>query len=142
MAGRRRGLELRTDMLGLSPAAPAVPPLFCPALPCPVVACRSGGHSYQGYSVIAGAVTIDLILMNSTTVAADQQTALVQAGSRLGQLYFNVYNQTNGAKGAVGGSCPTVGTGGHFLGGAGRGIAGWELPPPARAARWSPITSC
>ena len=97
----------------------------CSALPCPVVACRSGGHSYQGYSVIAGAVTIDLILLNSTTVAADQQTALVQAGSRLGQLYYNVYNQTNGAQGAVGGTCPTVGTGGHFLGARQGWRQGW-----------------
>jgi hypothetical protein len=64
-------------------------------------------------------VTISLDLMNATTVAADQQTAVVQVGSRFGQLYFNVNNQTSGTKAAVGGTCPPVGAGALLGGGLG-----------------------
>ena len=45
---------------------------------------RSGGHSYEGYSVMPGTLTVDLQLMNDTQLSADQATATVQAGSRLG----------------------------------------------------------
>ena len=32
-------------------------------------------------------------------------------------MYYHVWNQSGGAKAAVGGSCPPVGTGGHLTGG-------------------------
>lgn len=78
---------------------------------------RSGGHSYMGYSVLSDGLTIDLNRMNSTQLAADGNTATVQAGSRLGQLYYWVDALSNGTKAAVGGTCPTVGTGGLIQGG-------------------------
>ncbi|KAL4421747.1 hypothetical protein ABPG77_009730 [Micractinium sp. CCAP 211/92] len=78
---------------------------------------RSGGHSYMGYSVMPGQLTISLNLLNATKLSKDGKTAVVQAGSRLGQLYFNVADQSNGMKAAVGGTCPPVGTGGLFTGG-------------------------
>lgn len=122
--------------------------------------CRGGGHSYQGYSVAPGAVTISLDWMNATTVglsgscsvvgfgersprhatlmflpvahssaspmplalpqvAADQKTAVMQGGSRFGQLYYNVWEQAKGAKAAVGGTCPPVGAGALLGGGLG-----------------------
>ncbi|PSC74596.1 reticuline oxidase [Micractinium conductrix] len=78
---------------------------------------RSGGHSYMGYSVMPGQLTISLDKMNVTTVAADGATAVVQAGARLGQLYYAVDAQTKGTKAAVGGTCPPVGAGGLLTGG-------------------------
>ena len=81
---------------------PSTPPHACPAtnhsmyasilLPCPMPAPlpslprSSGGHSYMGYSVMPGQLTISLDKMNVTTVAADGATAVVQAGARLGQV--------------------------------------------------------
>ncbi|KAL4431444.1 hypothetical protein ABPG75_006700 [Micractinium tetrahymenae] len=78
---------------------------------------RSGGHSYMGYSVMPGQLTISLNLLNATQLLKDGKTAVVQAGSRLGQLYYNVADQSEGKKAAVGGTCPPVGTGGLFTGG-------------------------
>jgi hypothetical protein len=77
---------------------------------------RSGGHSYEGYSVLRDAVTIDLRALNSVAVAADGATAVVGGGARLGELYYEVSAKTGGAKGAVGGTCPPVGVGGLILG--------------------------
>lgn len=37
-----------------------------------------------------GQLTISLNLLNATQLAKDGGTAVVQAGSRLGQLYYNV----------------------------------------------------
>lgn len=49
--------------------------------------------------------------------AALSASACAQTGSRLGQLYYNVWDQTGGAKAAVGGTCPPVGTAGLLSGG-------------------------
>lgn len=64
-------------------------------------------------------ITLPPIFRHALQVAADQQTAVVQGGSRFGQLYFDVNNQTNGAKAAVGGTCPPVGAGALLGGGLG-----------------------
>lgn len=37
-----------------------------------------------------GQLTISLDLLNATRLSQDGSTAVVQAGSRLGQLYYNV----------------------------------------------------
>ena len=83
---------------------------------------RSGGHSYEAYSVLEDAVTIDLKYLNQVSVSSDKSTAVVGAGTRLGPLYYEVWNAAPG-KVAIGGTCPGVGVGGLILGG---GIGTWS----------------
>jgi FAD/FMN-containing dehydrogenase len=84
---------------------------------------RSGGHSYGGYSTVANGVVVDLARVKSVTVS--QGHALVGAGARLGNIYDGL-----GAHGLAvpAGTCPSVGIGGHVLGG-GFGLASraWGL---------------
>ncbi|KAG0357874.1 hypothetical protein BGZ54_000139, partial [Gamsiella multidivaricata] len=79
------------------------------------VAPRSGGHSFEGYSIGGqdGAVVIDLSGISSVVVSGDQ--AKVGSGIRLGPLYLALYNQGGWSINA--GTCPSVGIGGHALGG-------------------------
>ncbi len=86
------------------------------------IVARSGGHSYGGYSTTDG-VVVDLAHLAGVRVVAGR--AIVGPAARLGNLY--------GALGAHGlaipaGTCPSVGIGGHALGG-GFGLASraWGL---------------
>ena len=84
---------------------------------------RSGGHSYGGYSTVSNGVVVDLARLKSVTVA--QGRALVGTGARLG----NIYNGLAAHGLAIpAGTCPSVGIGGHALGG-GFGLASraWGL---------------
>jgi FAD/FMN-containing dehydrogenase len=87
------------------------------------IVARSGGHSYGGYSTVPNGVVVDLRRLRAVTVS--QGRALVGSGARLG----NVYNGL-GAHGLAipAGTCPSVGIGGHALGG-GFGLASraWGL---------------
>lgn len=87
----------------------------------PIVA-KSGGHSYGGYSTTTG-VVVDLARLGGVNVHDGR--AIVGAGARLGAIY-----QALAAQGAAipAGSCPSVGIGGHVLGG-GFGLASraWGL---------------
>jgi FAD/FMN-containing dehydrogenase len=87
----------------------------------PIVA-RSGGHSYGGYSTTSG-VVVDLSRLAAVHLAGSR--AVVGAGARLGNIY-----QALGAHGRAipAGTCPSVGIGGHALGG-GFGLASraWGL---------------
>ncbi len=81
---------------------------------------RSGGHSYAGYSTVQNGVVFDLRQLNQIEVASDRSTARVGAGAQLIDVYTAL------AKHGVtipAGSCPSVGVGGHALGG-GVGLAG------------------
>ena len=86
------------------------------------IVAKSGGHSYGGYSTTPG-VVVDLSKLASVRVVAKQ--AIVGPAARLG----NIYN-TLGAHGLAipAGTCPSVGIGGHALGG-GFGLASraWGL---------------
>jgi FAD/FMN-containing dehydrogenase len=78
---------------------------------------KSGGHSYTSASLGGqnGSVVIDLKQhLTAITIDADAKTATVQAGATLGPLA-----QALGEKGFAlpHGTCPTVGVGGHSLGG-------------------------
>jgi FAD/FMN-containing dehydrogenase len=87
------------------------------------VVARSGGHSYGGYSTVANGVVLDLSRL--TSVAVSDGEAVVGAGARLG----NVYNGLAAHGLAIpAGTCPSVGIGGHALGG-GFGLASraWGL---------------
>jgi hypothetical protein len=87
----------------------------------PIVA-RSGGHSYVGGSTSRG-VVVDLAHLARVTLTAGRAT--VGAGVRLGLLYAGL-----AAHGIAipAGTCPSVGIGGHTLGG-GFGLASraWGL---------------
>jgi FAD binding domain/Berberine and berberine like len=81
---------------------------------------RSGGHSYAGYSTLQDGVVFDLRLLNGIEIAADRSTARIGAGAQLVDVYSRL-----AAHGVTipAGSCPSVGIGGHALGG-GVGLAG------------------
>jgi len=87
------------------------------------IVARSGGHSYGGYSTVANGVVVDLQRIKSVSVS--QGRALVGAGAHLGNIYNGL-----GAHGLAipAGTCPSVGIGGHALGG-GFGLASraWGL---------------
>ena len=78
-----------------------------------MIAARSGGHSYAGYSTPDKGLVVDLGKLNTITVNPDG-TADIGAGCRLADVYA-----TLGGQGVCipGGSCPSVGIGGLTLGG-------------------------
>lgn len=80
------------------------------------IVARSGGHSYGGYSTTTG-VVVDLAHLSGITVRNGRAT--IGAGARLGNVYA-----TLDAHGVAipAGTCPSVGIGGHTLGG-GFGLA-------------------
>ncbi len=87
------------------------------------IVARSGGHSYGGYSTVANGVVVDLARLRGVTVKHGR--ALVGAGARLGNIYTSL--ATHGLA-IPAGTCPSVGIGGHALGG-GFGLASraWGL---------------
>ncbi|XVF23015.1 hypothetical protein REPUB_Repub13aG0001400 [Reevesia pubescens] len=79
---------------------------------------RSGGHDYEGLSYLCQTsfIIIDLINLRSIEINLEEETAWVQPGTTLGELYYAI-----GKKSSIhafpAGICPTVGVGGHFSGG-------------------------
>ncbi|GKV03934.1 hypothetical protein SLEP1_g16166 [Rubroshorea leprosula] len=79
---------------------------------------RSGGHDYEGlsYNCQTPFIIIDLINLRSIEININDETAWVQSGATLGELYYAI-----GTKSSIhafpAGICPTVGVGGHFSGG-------------------------
>ncbi|KAG0048714.1 hypothetical protein BGZ83_006378 [Gryganskiella cystojenkinii] len=100
----------------------------CAAIHNVTITPRSGGHSYEGYSMGGkdGALVIDLNLFQKITVDASTRIATVGAGVRLGDLYTRLWDM--GQYLIPGGTCPTVGIGGHALGG-GIGMVGRKYGP-------------
>ncbi|CAG8587316.1 624_t:CDS:2 [Ambispora gerdemannii] len=80
------------------------------------VAPRSGGHSYEGYSLGGkdGALVIDLGGLNQITIDGAAKTAIIGAGNKLGPIYYAL---SQAGYLIPGGSCPGVGIGGFALGG-------------------------
>ncbi|XP_060175577.1 berberine bridge enzyme-like 8 [Lycium barbarum] len=79
---------------------------------------RSGGHDYEGSSYVSYVPFFILDLLNFRTIDVNikEETAWVQAGATLGELYYAIANKSN-VHGFPAGMCPTVGVGGHFSGG-------------------------
>ncbi|KAK9708656.1 hypothetical protein K7432_009517 [Basidiobolus ranarum] len=75
-----------------------------------VVTPRSGGHSFESFSTTTGTLVIDISNMNKL-VAARGNTAIVQAGIALGDLYLAIH-KFNPELTFPAGTCPTVGLGG------------------------------
>ncbi|CAG8720532.1 15335_t:CDS:2, partial [Cetraspora pellucida] len=81
----------------------------------PIVA-RSGGHSYESYSIGDKDcyLVVDLVNFNKISVDITSQTAIVETGNRLESLHYKM-NQHSFAFPA--GVCSNIGVGGLILGG-------------------------
>ncbi|GMN64431.1 hypothetical protein TIFTF001_033496 [Ficus carica] len=79
---------------------------------------RSGGHDYEGLSYLSKSpfVVIDLVDLRSVDVNIKDETAWVQSGATLGELYYAI-SKASKVHGFPAGICPSVGVGGHFSGG-------------------------
>ncbi|XP_058728032.1 berberine bridge enzyme-like 21 [Vicia villosa] len=79
---------------------------------------RSGGHDYEGVSYISSQspfIIIDMFNLRTINVDVKNETAYVQTGATLGELYYGIYNASK-VHGFPAGVCPTVGVGGHVSG--------------------------
>lgn len=79
---------------------------------------RSGGHDYEGLSYVSYVpfLIVDLVNLRSISINLEEESAWVQSGATLGDLYYAIGNRSK-VHGFPAGSCPTVGVGGHFSGG-------------------------
>ncbi|MBA0695255.1 hypothetical protein Goari_001889 [Gossypium aridum] len=82
---------------------------------------RSGGHDYEGLSYISDKpfFVLDMFNLRSVSIDMTDESAWVETGATLGELYYNIWEKSN-VHGFPAGLCPTVGVGGH-LSGAGYG---------------------
>jgi FAD/FMN-containing dehydrogenase len=84
------------------------------------ITARSGGHGYAGYASVRRGLVVDLRRLDGISVARGSGRATVGPGARL----IDVYRRLARAGATIpAGSCPSVGIGGHALGG-GMGLAG------------------
>ncbi|KAF9969938.1 hypothetical protein BGZ73_007499 [Actinomortierella ambigua] len=103
--------------------ADAAAAIRCAAANNVAVAPRSGGHSYEAYCQGGkdGALVIDLDLLQHFELDPKSGIATVGAGTRLGPLFSRLWKA--GKFLVPVGTCPSVGIGGHALGG-GLGMTG------------------
>ncbi|XP_054801400.1 berberine bridge enzyme-like 4 [Prosopis cineraria] len=79
---------------------------------------RSGGHDYEGLSYVSQVpfIVLDMFNLHSVQVDKRKETALVQAGATMGELYYNIAKESN-VHAFPAGVCVTLGAGGHISGG-------------------------
>ncbi|XP_023000935.1 berberine bridge enzyme-like 27 [Cucurbita maxima] len=79
---------------------------------------RSGGHDLEGLSYVAYVpfIVVDLINLSLVEVDVEKNTAWVQSGASLGELYYRIAEKSR-TLAFPAGLCPTVGVGGQFSGG-------------------------
>ncbi|CAN1194276.1 Tetrahydroberberine oxidase [Linum perenne] len=82
---------------------------------------RGGGHDYEGLSYVTATtqpffILLDLINLSSVTVDVASNSAWVEGGAIIGELYYKIGTSSK-TLAFPAGVCPTVGVGGHFSGG-------------------------
>ncbi|XP_057518224.1 berberine bridge enzyme-like 8 [Amaranthus tricolor] len=78
---------------------------------------RSGGHDYEAlsYVSIVPFFVVDMFNLRKIDVNIDEETAWVESGSTLGEVYYAIANKSK-IHAFPAGVCPTVGAGGHITG--------------------------
>ncbi|KAK4710774.1 hypothetical protein R3W88_005287 [Solanum pinnatisectum] len=82
------------------------------------VTVMSGGHDYEGLSFLCKNpfIILDLVDYRSINIDIENETAWIQSGATIGEVYYNIAKKSN-ILGFPAGLCPSVGVGGHFSGG-------------------------